>query len=159
MTPLILASLLAVAPGADAPPTGPIPVIRLAKMNDKGELFVRTLQDVPKTRLVERVVEEVVDGKKVQRKVTEAVTTFEVEVRERRIDTKGLRAEEVGKGKVDVKSLPKRLARWRAVVVAPKPLGAAYKGLFVKGTLVLVLPAARAPGPAPRAPVPKDKAK
>jgi hypothetical protein len=54
---------------------------------------------------VEREVEATVDGKVVKKKVVETVTTIEIEVKERVIDTKGMTAQEAGGGKVDGKSL------------------------------------------------------
>jgi hypothetical protein len=143
MPHLFLASLLALAAAEDKPatPKGPAPVIRLAKLTGR-HLILRAEVAVPKVRAEQREVEAVVDGKRVKRVVTVQVVTFVNEVREQRADVKDVKAEEVDGGKVDRKTLARRLTKFTPVVVSGAPLDPGYRRLFRKGTLVLVVPAA-----------------
>jgi hypothetical protein len=144
MTPLILTSLLAVA-AADKPaaPKGPPPVIRLAQMTARGQLVIQTEVSVPKVVVEVRQVEAVIDGKLVKREVRVQRRVFETQVRREQLDVKGVKAEEVEGEKLDKKRLAKRLSKLTPVVLANKPLDPAYRRLFRKGTLVLVVPGVR----------------
>jgi hypothetical protein len=165
---LLPLALLAAVPAAPAPkggeaPKGPPPEIRIVKMNDKGDLVSEITVMTSRVEIVERTVEELVNGMKVQRKVAQAVPVMVHERRQVVYPSKGVKAFTADGKAVALRDLAKRLAGPTPVVVSAddRPVDPAYLRLFNKDALVFVLPAPkempRGKAPAPPAKLPKEE--